>query len=129
MTIHALHNTEPLLYAKDELNKYLSMIDPSFQLKGNGISLGYLRDFGLSEAEIGDKTLDDVIDVSVIDSQGYIAGSNDRSVLMGVYDLLKSLGAAGCAREMTVNTFPKRSLPISPLPTATRRITAIEVNA
>ena len=92
MTIRTLHNTETLTYAKEELIKYITKIDPSYTVDGDGICLGYLSDFGLSESEIEDRVLDDVIDISIIGSNGYIAGSNDRSVLMGVYDLLKSLG-------------------------------------
>ena len=95
MFIKILHDTETLSYAAEELAKYLSAMDANFSVElgeGEGISLGYLSDFSLSQKGADDPLLDDVVDVCVKDMTGYIAGSNDRSVLFCVCDLLKSLG-------------------------------------
>jgi len=47
---------------------------------------------GLDADDVDDPMIDDVIDLRVTSLTGYIAGSNERSVLMGVYHFLKSAG-------------------------------------
>lgn len=92
-------------YAAQELKKYLDKVEDTLgfaKIKkvdvlpknaGNGeILLGLLSDFGLSTAEVEDDMLDDVIDVQIEKGTGYIAGSNERSILFGVYDYFKSMG-------------------------------------
>ena len=100
MIIKLLNNCETLCYAADELKKYLGMIDDTIDVNIDGmekegesvITLGLLSDFGLSCDGVDDPMIDDVIDVNIKNLSGYIAGSNARSVLMGVYNLLKSVG-------------------------------------
>ncbi len=89
MKINLLRNTETLSYAVSELKKYI--------LKMNGecdadITIAHLSDLSLSEEGVDDAMIDDVIDIKIEKMKGYIAGSNDRSVLMGVYTFLKSAG-------------------------------------
>ncbi len=90
---------ETTVYAAEELKKYLLMmcdvqaeIAVSSDLSGDGIKLGLLSDFNLSEEGCLDPMTDDVVDISIECLSGYIAGSNPRSILMGVYDYLKSAG-------------------------------------
>ena len=101
MNIKILRATETIRYAADELARYLSMMDDSITAEisvgaacDGAINLGLLADLGLDESDVNDDMIDDVIDASVEDLSGYIAGSNERSVLMGVYNYLKS---AGCS--------------------------------
>ena len=98
MNVCIVRENETLRYAAEELLKYLFMMD---QTKGeifvgdaceNGIVLGLLKDFGLDESDVDDAMVDDVIDVDISALHGYVAGSNGRSVLMGVYNFLKSAG-------------------------------------
>ncbi len=100
MKIMLIKDTETLRYAAEELKKYLKMMDDSIDAEicdnaaegENTVSLGLLSDFGLYDGDINDAMIDDVIDVNIDSLNGYIAGSNDRSVLMGVYNYLKSAG-------------------------------------
>ena len=92
-------------YAAREMKKYLDKVSGIFAFAkikkvdalpkqaGDGeILLGYLSDFGLSTSEVDDPALDDVVDVRITHGSGYIAGSNERSILFGVYDYFKSMG-------------------------------------
>ena len=96
MKIHILRDTETIRYAADELKKYAYMmcgIDAEISADEGEIKLGLLSDLSLSEEGNDDPMIDDVIDISVSGFSGHIAGSNGRSVLMGVYNYLKSAGA------------------------------------
>lgn len=85
MNIRISNSNETLLYAKDELEKYLLMMDPALS---DEVDIS----FAVKEYDGIDPMLDDIIEVDVEKMNGTIAGSNDRSVLMGVYTLLKSAG-------------------------------------
>ena len=95
MKILLKHDTETIRYSAEELSKYLYEIDgikAEISLGSGDIELGFLSDFSLSTSEVDDAMIDDVIDVKIDGHKGYIAGSNERSILMGVYIYLKSLG-------------------------------------
>lgn len=101
MKIKIVRGTETLRYAAEELAKYLKMMDADVDAeievscgRDGGIVLGLLSDLGLRDDDVDDDMIDDVIDVDVDALSGYFAGSNERSVLMGVYNYFKS---AGCA--------------------------------
>jgi hypothetical protein len=92
-------------YAAKELKKYLDKVSGIFAFSKikkvdslpkkageNEILLGYLSDFSLSVDEVEDPMLDDVVDVKITQGSGYIAGSNARSILFGIYDYFKSMG-------------------------------------
>ena len=69
-------------FAKQELNKYLD-------------KLGVCADVSLEimeNADVPDPKFDDAFKISVKDRKGYIAGSNERSVLFGVYRLIERWG-------------------------------------
>ncbi len=92
--------TETVKYAAEELKKYLEMVDSSVRAEissapvraAGGITLGLLSELSLYDGDVDDAMIDDVVDVDIENLQGYIAGSNGRSILMGVYKYLKSAG-------------------------------------
>lgn len=96
MKIIPLRKTETLIYAAEELAKYLKMMDGTeaavIDFGDADIKLGLFADLGLSDGDVDDPMLDDVVEVEINDKKGYISGSNERSVLMGVYTYLKSAG-------------------------------------
>ncbi|MBQ8409343.1 MAG: DUF4838 domain-containing protein [Clostridia bacterium] len=100
MKILLLRNSETLKYAAEELLKYLKMMDAGIDAEicenaaegENTVSLGLLSDLSLYSGDLNDAMIDDVIDVNIDCLNGYLAGSNERSVLMGVYNYLKSAG-------------------------------------
>ena len=96
MRIQLLHDSKTIRYAAEELKKYLAkMSGVSADIsKDNGdIKLGFLSELELSLDGVLDSMIDDVIDVRIEGLSGYIAGSNERSILMGVYNYFKSAGA------------------------------------
>jgi len=96
MKIGILKDSETMRYAAQELAKYIPMVDCSVNCEiicGTGdITLGILSQLGLCDSDVDDPVIDDVIDIRVDALRGHIAGSNERSVLMGVYNYLKSAG-------------------------------------
>lgn len=96
MKILTARKSETIIYAAEELAKYLNMMDgTSAELIDFGnadIKLGLFSDLGLSDDDVNDAMLDDVVEVEICGKKGYISGSNERSVLMGVYTYLKSAG-------------------------------------
>lgn len=95
MKILIKHDLETIRYAAEELSKYLYMMDgitADISFDEGDIELGFLSDFSLSADDVDDAIIDDVIDVNIDSLKGYIAGSNERSILMGVYNYLKSAG-------------------------------------
>ncbi len=75
-----------LAFAREELAKYLDRLSVKAE-----IALGLFAEFGLS-CEVHDPYFDDAFSISVQNGHGYIAGSNERSVLIGVYRLLAEWG-------------------------------------
>ena len=72
----------------------------------------------LSEEGLDDAMVDDIIDVKIENLKGYIAGSNERSILMGVYRYCESAGVRYIrpgadgdyipASDLTVHSFSMR---------------------
>lgn len=89
MNVNVIFENETTLYAKEEFLKYARMMDKNADLE---ISLGLLSDFGVSEDGIEDAWSDDLYDIRIEKGKGYIAGSNARSILFGVYAFFKSAG-------------------------------------
>lgn len=104
MKIIVLNKTEPSELAALELKKYISAmtagntvpeIDCVSELYNDffdGIILGTLSDLSLDQTDLYDPVLEDIVDINVSNGTGYIAGSNPRSILMGVYKYCGSLG-------------------------------------
>ena len=100
-TIYRLRQDEAVQFAAEELARYLARMDGSLHFEARdaaryetgtpGIWLGLLDDFGMA-LEVDDPVFDDRLHVAVNDLSGVIAGSNPRSVLMGVYRYLEGLG-------------------------------------
>ncbi len=95
---------ETIVYAAEELKKYViamsgGRICPDIYYSEvlapapDTVLLGTLAEFDLEKGETYDPMLDDIIDVDIKGLGGYIAGSNYRSILMGVY---KYCTSAGC---------------------------------
>ena len=95
---------QTLCYAAEELKKYVvamssGAICPDIIYGGamtpspDTVLLATLDVLGLERGEQYDPFVDDIIDVKIDGLGGYIAGSNPRSVLMGVY---KYCTSAGC---------------------------------
>lgn len=95
---------ETVVYASGELQKYLNTMDYKVCtdiissektekcFEDGVIKLGLLEDFSLNCDDVNDKMIDDVVDINIKNGSGYIAGSNERSILIGVYKYLKSAG-------------------------------------
>ena len=97
MFIYQLEKGATADYASEELSKYIELMcgirpDIRYCRGNNGIVLGLIDDLKLSDSGISDKDLDDVFEVKVDGLCGYIAGSNIRSILYGVYAFLKKAG-------------------------------------
>jgi len=99
MIIYQLEKGETANYASEELAKYLkavSGIDAIVKYeKGEeeGIILATFDKLGISMKDIENAKVDDAYDVDVKNLNGYISGSNIRSMLYGIYAYFY---AAGC---------------------------------
>ncbi len=118
MQIRIFKDTETIRYAAEELQKYLGIMDSTIdteivvsgEVSDGAITLGILADLGRNDSDVEDYMLDDVIDVEVNKLSGIIAGSNERSVLMGVYELLKSAGCAFVRPSPDGDFVPKKAM-------------------
>ncbi len=95
-----------LLYAKQELEKYLSVLNVDAE-----IGLHLFDEIGL-EADVKDPYLDDALAIKVAGKKGYVAGINPRSVLMGVYRLLESWGIVWLRPGKDGTYIPARANPV-----------------
>lgn len=112
LTIRVLSNKQPILFAAAELARYVQMMTSNTVKPTIAITLAYDPEVGnslwLAEASqspaglqnlaqsippVANPKWDDAFAVDVEAGQGAILGSNPRSVLIGVYNLLT---AAGC---------------------------------
>ena len=98
MQIYQLETGVVADYATKELAKYVQMMcgnvaEVHYKHGKNGIALGLFSTLGVSFEGIEDPELDDAYEIKVDGFCGYIAGSNLRCILYGVYEYLK---AAGC---------------------------------
>jgi len=59
----------------------------------DAIVLALLEELQLDTSDLTDPFIEDIIDINIQNGCGYIAGSNERSILMGVY---KYCTSAGC---------------------------------
>lgn len=99
MRINIMRPHHVLVFAAEELKKYLRMMMPNCEEieilfdsdAAEGFRLGLLEDFGLP-CEAEDPVLDDVVHIDTTESGGILAGSNPRSVLFAVYRFLRLNG-------------------------------------
>lgn len=98
LTIRILRSDQTLVFAAEELKKYLRMMMPEkgdililWEDGKDGFRLGLLEDFGLPFH--GEEAfLDDELYIDTDETGGILAGSNPRSVLFSVYRFLKLNG-------------------------------------
>ena len=102
MKIVLLQTGETFCYAAEELKKYVTAMSRGAIVpelcRGTaedteGIRLGLLEDLNRDRSDLQDPFIEDIIDVDITGGAGFIAGSNPRSILMGVY---KYCHSAGC---------------------------------
>jgi len=74
------------------------------------VTLGLFADCGLEAPSLPDPALDDAIHVRFSDGAGCIAGSNPRSVLLGVYRFLRELGCRWVRPGPSGEFIPRRGL-------------------
>lgn len=97
MQIYQLERGVTADYASEELAKYIRLMcgersDIRYKKGENGIILGLFDTLGITCNDVGNVALDDVFEIKVDGFSGYIAGSNIRSILFGVYAYLKKAG-------------------------------------
>lgn len=100
--ITTLSQTTPIGLAASELARYLAQLSAtppatpmSGDITGPGLRLGTFADFGLTARPwptVQDPELDDAVYIETAGTEGIIAGSNARSVLLATYRYLTELG-------------------------------------
>ncbi|MBR5460324.1 MAG: DUF4838 domain-containing protein [Clostridia bacterium] len=105
ITLARIGNHKTVVFAAEELNKYLKLIDPELfidvrvyekydeTLEGL-LWVGMDDSFTAEMPKVKDASLDDAILINVASSTGVISGNNPRAVLIAVYRFLKELGCA-----------------------------------
>jgi hypothetical protein len=101
IVIYRLGQGDPIRFAAQELRRYLSQVTGlsasvrsarTWAPDAPGLTLGLLADFGLAPGRGADLERDDEIVVRTGPEGGFIAGSNERSVLLAAYRYLAELG-------------------------------------
>lgn len=101
--IHAIitFDSHRARYYMSELEKYVKKVtngevevisEYGAKPRPDALVLAHLDELSLDTSDLFDPMIEDIIDVNVKNCVGYIAGSNDRSILMGIYKYLKSAG-------------------------------------
>ena len=124
MNIKTWYKDETAIYAAEELKKYLDIMHPGFcsdiivvenaeaEATSGEIKLGLLDDFGLDSSDVSDAFCEDVVYVDIKNGSGIIAGSNIRSILLSVYDYLRSAGCAFLRPRDDGEIIPQRDMSI-----------------
>lgn len=89
--IYSQHPGKTANYALTELTKYLQMADAGWKQKLN-ISIGLYSDYKLTLPPAGLSGTKDACTIQIKNGKGFIAGSNERSILFAAYWFLKELG-------------------------------------
>ncbi|MDR2483643.1 MAG: DUF4838 domain-containing protein [Treponema sp.] len=103
--IQYLGCSEPVVFAAKELARYLQLIEPALEIAlvhaasydsavCGAIWLGRDAAFEDKLPSVSRRDLDDGVYIDVREGGGVITGTNDRSVLLGAYRLLRELGCA-----------------------------------
>ena len=121
MKIKLAQDSAPARFAAEELSKYAFMMmgGTAWEIENckfvkdsesDTIRLGLLSDFDLNDEDVQDALIEDVIDIDIKEGSGYIAGSNPRSILMGVYKYLKSAGCMWVRPGVEGEYIPKKDI-------------------
>ena len=89
-------------FTESELKKYLKELDIDAE-----IELGLFEEIGV-DLKVADSYFDDAIAISVKDKKGYVAGSNERSILIGVYRLFYEWGVRFVRPGKNGTSYPKK---------------------
>ena len=119
--IYVLREGETIGFAARELGRYVQMMDGSVEVETvpstayrpdeqPGIYLGLLEDFGLPAPGLENLQFDDYVHIDVGALEGVIAGSNPRSVLLGVYRFLEGAGCSWVRPGEDGECIPQRDL-------------------
>lgn len=101
ITIYRLDNTPPAELATKELKRCLGKmtgrpvkvrVGKTYEPFIPGLWLGLLADFGLQADPSSDPDWDDAVHIRTTGDSGYIAGTNERSILLAAYRYLTELG-------------------------------------
>ncbi len=103
IAISALNQSSPIKIAQEELTSYLAKMG----ITSADIKLGLFEDFG-KKSSVKDVFWDDEFEISIKDAKGFVAGSNPRSVLFGIYRLLEENGARWVRPGKDGDYIPKR---------------------
>ncbi len=98
--INKITSSSVVDFAAEELKKYLRMMMPECgDVKityapnaTDGFKLGIMSDFELDTSDAKDLFLDDILYIDCNTNGGIISGSNERSVLLSVYEYLRQNG-------------------------------------
>ncbi|MBR1970315.1 MAG: DUF4838 domain-containing protein [Clostridia bacterium] len=90
MKVKCLNNQKTIVFAKEELVKYLLLTGTNINENNKEVMLGLYSDFNKLKEKDDEK--EDSYTINIKKGNGFIAGSNPRSVLYGVYKYLKELG-------------------------------------
>lgn len=107
-------------FAVSELKRYIRTMDrsatvdvvlwrPGFELSGKGILVGINEELSAKVPEVKNPELDDAIAISVANGNGYITGSNTRSVLIAVYRFLREVGCSFVRPGPDGDIIPKKN--------------------
>ena len=117
MKIVLQSSSAPARYAAEELAKYAFLMGGRMwdilnddKPDSDAVNLGLLADFGLDDSEVDDAFIEDIIDIKIENGRGYIAGSNPRSILIGVYRYLRSAGCMWVRPGIEGEYIPKYDL-------------------
>ena len=92
-------------FAREELEKYAKILGVNIQ-----IELGLFENFG-EFIEVEDRMRDDAYIISVKDKKGFISGSNERSVIFGVYRLFEEWGISWVRPGPNGTKYPEKCEP------------------
>jgi len=119
MLINTLSSDATLLFAAQELKKYLIrmsreslviLINSGQKSSGATITLGLFHEMAISDDSSADSPLDDAFEIKIEQMAGYIAGSNPRSVLIGVYRFLEQSGCCWLRPGKDGEVIPHRDI-------------------
>lgn len=114
-----IDGNQTVSFAGRELKRILEQVDSNLEValcgmessQGNeGIWLGTYEALGLKSPKVEDTRYDDAYKIDIHGLNGVIAGTNPRSVLLGIYRYLRELGCAWVRPGDKGEIIPKRSI-------------------